>query len=79
MVVLALGRRHRELYKVPDEAYRTVRDSLLWTMDYGLGEAFTPEARMAWARVYDLIAITMRMGKGATALGEPMPVEEESV
>jgi hypothetical protein len=47
-------------------------------MDYGLGEAFTPEARMAWARVYDLIAITMRMGKGATALGEPMHVEEES-
>jgi hemoglobin-like flavoprotein len=78
MVVLALGRRHRDLYKVPDEAYVTVRETLLWTMDYGLGEAFTPEARLAWARVYDLVAITMRMGKGATEMGVPMRVEEET-
>lgn len=69
-VVLALGRRHRELYKVPDEAYATVRETLLWTLDYGLGEAFTPEARTAWKRVYDLVAMTMKMGKGATELGK---------
>jgi hemoglobin-like flavoprotein len=70
LVVLALGRRHRELYKVPEEAYATVREALLWTLDYGLGEAFTPEARMAWKRVYDLVSMTMKMGKGAVELGK---------
>jgi hemoglobin-like flavoprotein len=70
LIVLALGRRHRELYAIPDEAYVTVRDTLLWTLDYGLGEAFTPEARTAWQRVYDLVATTMKLGKGATDLGK---------
>jgi hemoglobin-like flavoprotein len=72
MVVLALGRRHRDLYHIPDESYEVVREVLLWTMDYGLGEAFTPAAREAWARVYDLIATTMKLGRGATRMGTPM-------
>lgn len=72
LVVLALGRRHRELYHIPDESYEIVREVLLWTMDYGLGEAFTPAARDAWARVYDLVAMTMKLGRGATQLGKPM-------
>src|SRR5262245_41719069 len=33
LVVLALGRRHVELYRVPDEAYDTVGGALLWTLD----------------------------------------------
>ena len=72
MVVLALGRRHRELYHIPDDSYEVVRDVLLWTMDYGLGEAFTPAARSAWGRVYDLVATTMKLGRGATRMGRPM-------
>src|SRR5262249_33090499 len=43
LVVLALGRRHVDLYGVPDDAYDTVAQALLWTLDYGLGEAFTVE------------------------------------
>ena len=78
LVVLALGRRHRELYAIPPESYATVRDVLLWTMDYGLGEAFTPNARDAWARVYDLVAMTMKMGEGATDMGKPMSEDEGS-
>jgi hemoglobin-like flavoprotein len=76
LVVLALGRRHRELYRIPDEAYATVREALLWTLDYGLGEAFTPEAQAAWRRVYDLVAMTMKLGKGATELGRSMDTSE---
>lgn len=76
MVVLALGRRHRELYRIPDESYETVREVLLWTLDYGLGDVFTPEARDAWARVYDLVSVTMKLGKGATSIGRPMEVRE---
>lgn len=76
MIVLALGRRHRELYQVPDEAYEAVRSALLWALDYGLGEAFTLRARTAWSKVYDLVATTMRLGEGATSLGVPIEPDE---
>jgi hemoglobin-like flavoprotein len=62
LVVLALGRRHSELYKIPAESYGTVGEALVWTLDYGLGEAFTPEVRDAWLHVYTLLAKTMNMG-----------------
>lgn len=62
LVILALGRRHSDLYKIPDESYAVVGEALLWTLDYALGEAFTPEVRASWTRVYDLLSRTMRMG-----------------
>lgn len=69
LVVLALGRRHSELYEVPDEAYDAVGAALLWTLDYGLGEAFTEEVREAWTRVYTILAQTMKMGRCAVGAG----------
>jgi len=63
LVVLALGRRHSDLYRVPDAAYATVGEALLWTLDYGLGKEFTPAVRAAWAKVYDLLATAMKMGR----------------
>jgi hemoglobin-like flavoprotein len=69
LVVLALGRRHIELYRVPDEAYEAVGGALLWTLDYGLGEAFTSETREAWTHVYRLVAQTMKMGRCAVGTG----------
>ncbi|MGC4090714.1 MAG: globin domain-containing protein [Polyangiaceae bacterium] len=65
LVVLAMGRRHSVLYNIPDESYATVGEALVWTLDYGLGEAFTPTVRNAWIQLYTLVAGTMRMG-GAT-------------
>lgn len=65
MVVLALGRRHIELYRVPDEAYDAVGKALLWTFDYGLGESFTSEIRDAWTKAYGLLARIMQMGRCA--------------
>lgn len=62
LVVLALGRRHTELYKIPDASYGAVAEALLWTLDYGLGEAFTEEVRAAWTSVYTILAATMKMG-----------------
>jgi len=62
LVVLALGRRHSELYRIPTESYGVVAEALLWTLDYGLGEAFTSEVRSAWTRLYTLLAQTMRLG-----------------
>jgi hemoglobin-like flavoprotein len=62
LVVLALGRRHSELYKIPPESYDVVAEALIWTLHFGLGEAFTPEVQAAWVHIYTLLAKTMRMG-----------------
>ena len=39
--------------------YDTVGGALLWTLEQGLGAAFTPEVREAWAGMYELLATTM--------------------
>ena len=58
-VVEELGRRHAS-YGVADDHYDTVGTALLWTLEKGLGDAFTDEAREAWATVYGLLASTMK-------------------
>jgi hemoglobin-like flavoprotein len=58
-VVEDLGRRH-VAYGVADSHYDTVGEALLWTLEAGLGRAFTPDVRDAWATVYGLLATTMR-------------------
>jgi len=58
-VVEDLGRRHAG-YGVLDEHYDTVGTALLWTLEKGLGPAFTPETKEAWAAVYGLLASTMQ-------------------
>ena len=63
LVVLALGRRHSELYKIPDSSYTHVGEALLFTLDYALGKKFDPPARAAWTKVYNLVATTMKMGR----------------
>lgn len=72
LVVIALGRRHVDLYRVPDEAYESVRDALLWTFDYGLGEAFTGEIRDAWIKAYGMISKMMQMGRCAAGDGSEL-------
>ncbi|HRC58837.1 MAG: nitric oxide dioxygenase [Myxococcales bacterium] len=63
LVVLALGRRHSDLYHIPDSTYATVGEALIWTLDYGLGKKFDKNARAAWTKVYGLLATTMKMGR----------------
>jgi hemoglobin-like flavoprotein len=58
-VVQDLGRKHAG-YGVEDRHYDTVGAALLWTLDKGLGAAFTPEVAEAWAAVYGLLASTMQ-------------------
>jgi hemoglobin-like flavoprotein len=65
-VVLALGRRHKDLYRIPVESYAVVGEALLWTLDYGLGKSFDDAARCAWLHVYQLVSTTMRMGAALT-------------
>lgn len=54
-----LGRRHSG-YGVTDGHYATVGAALLWTLEKGLGEGFTPEVREAWVASYDLLSSVMK-------------------
>jgi len=56
--VEALGRRHAG-YGVREAHYGTVGNALLWTLEQGLGEAFTPAVREAWATAYGTLASVM--------------------
>jgi len=56
--VQALGQRHVG-YGVKDEDYDTVAVALLWTLEQGLGDAFTPEVKEAWTLTYTTLANVM--------------------
>lgn len=56
--VQALGRRHAG-YGVSEEHYATVGAALLWTLEEGLGDAFTSDVRGAWADAYGILASVM--------------------
>lgn len=58
-VVQNLGKRHAS-YGVQTRHYDTVGAALLWTLEQGLGEGFTPEIKAAWAETYKLLAGTMQ-------------------
>ena len=66
-VVQQLGSRHVG-YGVQDAHYDTVGAALLWTLEKGLGPAFTTEVRAAWTAVYGVLAQTM---KAAAARDSP--------
>ena len=53
-----LGRNHVQ-YGVQAEDYAKVADALLWTLEQGLGEDFTPELRDAWTETYNIVASVM--------------------
>jgi len=65
-VVRQLGARHIG-YGVKDEHYGTVAAALLWTLERGLGDAFTAETKEAWVVVYGILAQTMQEGAAAGA------------
>jgi hemoglobin-like flavoprotein len=65
--VRALGRRH-VAYSVRPEHFDTVGAALLWTLAQGLGPAFTPETRDAWAAVYSILASQMQAGMAEVTL-----------
>jgi hemoglobin-like flavoprotein len=75
MVISALGRRHRDIYKVPDDAYPPVGEALLWTLDYGLGEAFTVDVRDAWLELYRLLSRCMIMSASLAGSGSVVAAE----
>ena len=62
-----LGRRHAG-YGVKDAHYDSVGVALLWTLEQGLGGAWTAEVAAAWKEVYGLLSGIMRQAQqGAMA------------
>ena len=53
-----LARRHVE-YGVKPEHYQPVGAALLWTLEQGLGDGFTPDVREAWSKAYTVLSDTM--------------------
>jgi len=56
--VRALGERHAD-YGVTAAQFVPVGAALIWTLQQGLGEAFTPEVRQAWTTVYGALSQIM--------------------
>ena len=61
-----MGRRH-VTYGVKDEDYDTVGEALLWTLEQGLGDGFTPEVKEAWVDTYTLVSTTMKTAAAQAA------------
>lgn len=57
--VQELGKRHVD-YGVKPDHYNTVATALLYTLEAGLGSAWTPEVKEAWIAVYVLLSQTMK-------------------
>lgn len=53
-----LGRRHLA-YDVKPKDYMTVGGALLSTLEAGLGPAFTPDVKEAWATAYGILSQAM--------------------
>ena len=49
--------------------FQPVGESLLWTLQEGLGDLFTPEVEKAWTAIYTIVADVMIEG-GKAALDD---------
>jgi hemoglobin-like flavoprotein len=68
--VEALARRH-VAYGVTPAHYDSVEAALLWTLDQGLGDAFTPQVRAAWTELYTTLATAMQRAAYGDQSGQP--------
>lgn len=59
--LVKLGGRHVR-YGVRPEHFAIAAEALLWTLEQGLGEAFTHDVRDAWVAAWNLIADAMLTG-----------------
>jgi len=65
--IRALGRRHVG-YGVRERHYESVGAALLWTLEKGLSDDFTPATRAAWTAAYGVLS-----GAMIEAAGAPVP------
>ena len=58
-VLQTLGKKH-VAYGVLDKHYDSVGAALLWTLEQGLQDAWTPPVKDAWIAAYTAVAGVMR-------------------
>jgi nitric oxide dioxygenase len=75
--VEALGRRHAG-YGVKASHYATVGQALIDTLEVGLGDAFTREAREAWSEAYSILASVMLAAAAEVQAAEGQVSEERA-
>jgi nitric oxide dioxygenase len=66
----ALAKRHLT-YGAKAEHYHLVGGALLWTLEKGLGDGWTPEVAEAWTDAYDMLSGFMI----SEAYGHPLAAE----
>ncbi len=69
-VAEALARRHVD-YGVKAAHYAPVGAALIWTLEQGLGDDFTPETRAAWVEAYTLLSSVM-IAAAETPVAQPV-------
>jgi hemoglobin-like flavoprotein len=57
-VAKALALKH-VTYGVRSEHYKPVGEALIWTLEHGLGNDFTPATRAAWIVAYEMLSSVM--------------------
>ena len=60
----ALSQRHVG-YGVEEAHYAPVGEALIWTLEQGLGDAFTEEVKAAWVAAYVALTDTMKSAVAA--------------
>lgn len=56
--VIALARRHKD-YGVADAHYPVVGETLIWTLEHHLGDAFMPQVKEAWLAAFTTLSDVM--------------------
>lgn len=65
-----LGRRH-STYGVTAKQYEPVGAALLWTLEKGLGDEFTPPLKAAWTETYMTLAGVMQNAAAGASAPKP--------
>ena len=65
-----LGRRH-VAYGVTAKQYEPVGAALLWTLEKGLGDEFTPPLKAAWTETYMTLAGVMKNAAAGASAPKP--------
>lgn len=61
-IAMELGYRHRVEYRVPDDAYPAVAESLVWAIKEWLGDRITDEEERAWIELVGVLSDYMILG-----------------
>jgi hemoglobin-like flavoprotein len=63
LVMLAIGRRHGDLYRMPEDGYESASIALCQALEATLGSRFSEATRAAWMHLCSLLVCAVKMGR----------------